>query len=347
MLDAPMGVSTLRDDVGGPASAQWRNKAQDVPDGQFQLCNDEQRFGNQCVVWKVPQNVMVMCIIMPLVFIAQHLLQIDTSAIFSDWRVIHHCDGIHLEIGINEDARLSTKTGDTSSKCQINDKNDHYMYRTMTEYLHVYNVNEHSTSWHASLMCSQSSAPDSSLVTMLSYWNDDECGTSDGDAAPARAKEDHALQTLAADRNGTTTLEFRNASIVQSLDFAADCNGIMALNSWNAVIVQSQTRSAVNTASAFRGVRSGRLEMPNKLQWNQGSIIVTLCGLTTCVWQPPSWVQDQLIRQLYTVLYKDNAGHDFVRYLHRELKISNGNRTRMGTVSETHGLNVTEQIRDT
>ena len=85
---------------------------------------------------------MVMCIIMPLVFIAQQVLQIDTYDIFNDWRVIHHCDDIHLGIGINEDARLNTKTGDTSSKCQINDEHDHYMYETMTEYLHVYNVNE-------------------------------------------------------------------------------------------------------------------------------------------------------------------------------------------------------------
>jgi hypothetical protein len=139
---------------------------------------------------------------------------------------------------------------------------------------------------------------------MLNYWNDNECGTSDGGAAPAHPEEDLSLQTLAADcngkmalglwhasimqsqafaadRNGTTTLEFRNASSVQLLDFAADYNGIMALNSWNALIVQSQTRSAANIASAFRGVTSGRLEMPYSVQWNQGSIIVFLCGLCT------------------------------------------------------------------
>jgi hypothetical protein len=87
----------------------------------------------------------------------------------------------------------------------------------------------------------------------------------------------------------------------------------MTLTFWNALIVQSQTRSAANTASAFRGVTSGRLEMPYSVQWNQGYIIVFLCDLTTCMWQPPSWVQDQLIRQLYSVLYEDNADYDCVQ----------------------------------
>ena len=109
-------------------------------------------------------------------------------------------------------------------------------------------------------------------------------------------------------------LAFWNASIMQPQAFAADRDKTMTLKPWNVSIVQSQSRSAANTASAFRGVTSGRLEMPYSVQWNQRSIIVFLCDLTTCMWQPPSWAQDQLIRQLYSMLYEDDAGYDFVWY---------------------------------